>query len=169
MPKYIRRLIIAFAVFITLFLIVQQFLKPASFGELGHFRAKAIDETAAAELQYAGRLNCSSCHDSLRILKAEGLHNMLACEVCHGPGLKHALYADRFKDVPLPDSLTLQKPVERKDCAICHQMNAARTKILFDTVDNSLIRQVNALEHNYISKKTKKERKCIQCHNPHQP
>jgi hypothetical protein len=169
MPTHIRRLIIVFAVFILLFLIVQQFLKPASFGELGHYRADAIDENSAKELHYAGRLSCSSCHDSLRVLKAEGLHAMLNCEVCHGPGLKHALYADRFVGSTLPDSLLLHKPTERKDCAICHQVNAARKKILFDTIDNSLIRQVNVLEHNLISKKTQKERKCVQCHNPHQP
>jgi hypothetical protein len=169
MPKYIRRLLIAFAVFITLFLIVQQILKPVSFGELGHYRAKAIDENAAPALQYAGNLNCSGCHDSLRVMKAEGLHTLLTCEVCHGPGLKHARYAGMFQNVPLPDSLVLEKPVERKDCAVCHQTNAARTKVLFDTVDNSLVRQVNTLEHNLMSKKTKMERKCVQCHNPHQP
>jgi hypothetical protein len=169
MPTHIRRLIIVFAVFILLFLVVQQFLKPESFGELGHYRANAIDENSAKELQYAGNQNCSSCHDSLRVLKAEGLHAALTCEACHGPGLKHALYADRFIGGTLPDSLLLHKPTERKDCAICHQINAARKKILFDTIDNSLIRQVNVLEHNLMSKKTKKERKCVQCHNPHQP
>jgi hypothetical protein len=169
MPTHIRRLIIVFAVFILLFLIVQHFLKPESFGELGHYRAYAIDENSAKELLYAGKQNCSSCHDSLRALKAEGLHAALTCEACHGPGLKHSLYAGRFIGSTLPDSLLLHKPIERKDCAICHQINAARIKILFDTIDNSMIRQVNVMEHNLISKKTQKERKCVQCHNPHQP
>lgn len=169
MPQYIKRLIIVFAIFILLFIVLQQILKPVSFGALGHYRSNAIIENSAKEIHYAGFANCSNCHDTIRMEKAEGLHAILTCEVCHGPGLKHALYADKFKDDQLPDSLVLQKPTERKDCAVCHQTNAARIKILFDTVDNTLVRQVNVMEHNLMSKKTKKERKCISCHNPHQP
>jgi len=169
MPQYIKRLIIVFALFVLLFLILQQILKPVSFGELGHFRSKAIIENSVNEIHYAGFANCSSCHDTIRMEKAEGLHAMLTCEACHGPGLKHAMYAGRFAYGELPDSLVLQKPTERKDCDVCHQINAARIKIQYDTVDNTLVRQINTLEHNLMSKKTKKERKCISCHNPHQP
>jgi len=169
MPLHIKRLIIVFAVFIVLFLILQRLLKPDSFGEIGHYRTKAIEENTQAALLYAGFARCSSCHDSIRMGIAEGLHNMLACEICHGPGLKHALYAGMFIGSHLPDSLLLHKPDERKDCAVCHQINPARIKVLFDTVDNTLIRQINVMEHNLMSKKTKKERKCISCHNPHQP
>jgi hypothetical protein len=169
MPKHIKRLILVFGIFIALFILLQQILRPSSFGELGHYRSDAIEENAANELHYAGVANCSSCHDTVRLQKSAGLHAMLTCEACHGPGLKHARFAGSFTGFPLPDSLVLQKPTERKDCALCHQINAARVKILFDTIDNSLIRQVNALEHNLMSKKTKKERKCVSCHNPHQP
>jgi len=169
MPQHIKRLIIVFAIFILLFLILQQILKPVSFGELGHYRAKAIDENSEKESFYAGLANCSSCHDTIMMEKAIGGHATLTCEVCHGPGLKHALFADRFMNDQLPDSLVLQKPAERKDCAVCHEINAARIKILFDTIDNILVRQINSMEHNLMSKRTNKERKCITCHNPHQP
>jgi hypothetical protein len=169
MPQHIKRLVITFAVFIVLFLILQQILKPSSFGEIGHYRAKSIQENSNKELHYAGAENCSKCHDSLRIEKADGFHAQLKCEVCHGPGLKHALYAGNFTQSTLPDSLKLRKPNERKDCALCHQKNAARTKILFDTIDNTLIRQVNAMKHKLLDKQTKLEMKCIECHNPHQP
>lgn len=169
MPQHIKRLIAAFAIFIVLFLILQQILKPSSFGELGHFRAKSIEENVNKPLNYAGAENCSNCHDTIRIEKADGLHAQLKCEVCHGPGLKHALYAGKFKGKELPDSLKLHKPFERKDCAICHQKNAARTKILFDTIDHTMIRQVNAMKHKLLNKQTKEEMKCIECHNPHQP
>jgi hypothetical protein len=169
MPQHIRRLILVFAIFILLFLIVQHLLKPNSFGELGHYRAKAIHENTLRELHYGGSDICSKCHDSIRIEKSEGFHAKLKCEVCHGPGLKHALYADKFKNGHLPDSLVLYKPVERKNCAICHQINAARIKIAFDTIDNTLIRQVDVMKHKLLDKKTKQEQKCIKCHNPHQP
>ena len=169
MPQHIKRLILVFVVFIILFLILKHILKPVSFGNLGHYRELSIQENSMKPLQYAGAVNCSNCHDSIRLIKAEGFHAQLKCEVCHGPGLKHALYAGRFTDRQLPDSLILVKPNERRDCAICHEINAARIKITFDTINNTLVKQVNVMEHNLMSKKTKMEKKCVLCHNPHQP
>lgn len=169
MPQHLKRLVGVFAVFIILFLILHYLLTPSSFGELGHYRAKAIPENESKELHYAGSEQCSKCHEDIRKDKAIGFHAKLKCEVCHGPGLKHALYAGQFKEGQLPDSLILYKPVERKDCAICHQINVARLKIQFDTINTSMIHQVNATEHNPFDKITKVEFKCIECHNPHQP
>ncbi|HCT30315.1 MAG TPA: hypothetical protein DIW31_06200 [Bacteroidales bacterium] len=169
MPLHIKRLVFTFVGLLVFFIILQQILKPHSFGVQGHFREDAIKENTQRALQYAGKANCTKCHDSIHAEKKEGYHSTLNCEVCHGPGLKHAQYAQMFEGKELPDSLTLIKPNERKDCAICHQRNAARIKILFDTIDNTMIHQIDAMEHNLISKKTKKERRCIDCHNPHQP
>jgi hypothetical protein len=169
MPQHIKRLISAFAVFIILFLVLQQVLKPSSFGKLGHYRADAIQENAMRPLHFAGSASCTKCHEDMQTDKALGFHAQLQCEVCHGPGLKHVQYADKFKDGELPDSLKLHKPDSRKECAVCHQINAARIKILFDTIDNSMLRQVNTLKHNPVDKNTKEELRCIECHNPHQP
>jgi hypothetical protein len=169
MPQQIKSLLIVFAILIILFLVMRQILVPASFGELGHYRANSIPENAMKELHYAGAAKCTKCHDDIHLDKSLGFHAKLQCEVCHGPGLKHALYAGKFKDGSLPDSLILYKPGERKDCAICHQLNAARIKIVFDTVNNSMIHQVNTLTHNPVNKKTNEIVKCIDCHNPHQP
>ncbi len=169
MPQHLKRLISFFAILLVLFLILQQVLIPKSFGKLGHYRADAIKENLVRELQYAGSDNCTKCHDTIHIEKSEGYHKQLKCEVCHGPGLKHALYADKFKDSELPDSLKLHKPIERKECAICHQKNAARIKMQFDTIDNTMIVQIDAMKHKLLNKKTKEEQKCIKCHNPHQP
>ena len=169
MPQQIKRLISAFVFFIILFLILHQVLKPSSFGELGHYRAKSIEENKMKELRYAGSVNCSECHKEIRADKAIGLHAQLKCEVCHGPGLKHALYAGQFKTGQLPDSLVLYKPAGRNDCAICHQLNAARLKIQFDTINTSMVHQVDVMKHNLRDKKSNVEFKCIECHNPHQP
>jgi len=169
MPQQVKRLISAFAVFIVLFLIMRQVLTPSSFGELGHFRAKAIQENMVRELRYAGSVNCSKCHEDIRANKAQGPHAQLKCEVCHGPGMKHALYAGQFTNGQLPDSLVLYKPGERKDCAICHQLNAARIKIQFDTINHTMIHQIDAMKHNLADTDTNIEFKCIECHNPHQP
>jgi len=169
MPQHIRRLISAFAIVIVLFLALQQVLKPSSFGTYGHYRADAIRENADKTLQYAGSVKCSECHEEMHSDKALGFHAQLKCEVCHGPGLKHALYADKFKDGELPDSLKLHKPDQRRDCAICHEINAARVKIVFDTINNTVIHQVNTKKHNLVDKNTNEELRCIECHNPHQP
>ena len=169
MPQQIKRLIAAFTVFIILFLVLRQVLKPESFGELGHYRAKAIQENTRKELHYTVSDSCYKCHEDIRAGKAKGFHAKLKCEVCHGPGLRHSLYAGKFRDGGLPDSLKLYKPIERKDCAVCHQINAARIKILFDTINYSMIHQVNVLEHNPADTTTKEAYKCIECHNPHQP
>lgn len=169
MPQHLRRLVGLFATLLVLFLIIQHILIPKSFGKLGHYRYDAVQENTTKVLRYAGALNCTKCHDSIHIEKEEGYHRQLKCEVCHGPGLKHALYADKFKDGKLPDSLLLHKPIERNECAICHQKNAARIKIQFDTINNSMIVQIDAMNHKLLNKKTNQEQKCIKCHNPHQP
>lgn len=169
MPQHIKRLITAFGFFILLFIVLQQVLKPSSFGKLGHYRADAIPENEMRQLNYAGSAKCTKCHEDMAADKAAGLHAHLQCEVCHGPGLKHAIYADRFKDGKLPDSLLLHKPDSRKECAVCHQLNAARVKILFDTINHTLVHQVNTMKHNPVNKKTNESLKCIECHNPHQP
>jgi len=169
MPQHIKRLLAAFALVFILFLVMQQVLKPSSFGKLGHYRADAIPENEMKPLNYAGSARCTKCHEDMATDKAIGFHAQLQCEVCHGPGLKHVLYADRFKDGKLPDSLKLHKPDERIECAKCHQLNAARIKITFDTVNNTMIHQVNTLTHNPVNKKTNEALKCIECHNPHQP
>lgn len=169
MPQHIKRLIIAFAVVFLLFLVMRQVLRPRSFGEFGHYRPQAIQENMMKEMHYAGSAKCSKCHDEMHNDKALGFHAQLKCEVCHGPGLKHVLFADLFKDGKLPDSLLLNKPDQRKDCAICHEENPARIKILFDTIDNTMIHQVNTLKHNPVDRSTKESIRCIECHNPHQP
>jgi nitrate/TMAO reductase-like tetraheme cytochrome c subunit len=161
MPQHIKRLITAFILVFVLFLAMQQVLKPSSFGKLGHYRADAIPENEMKPLQYAGSARCTKCHEDMATDKAIGFHAQ--------PGLKHAQYADKFKDGKLPDSLMLHKPDERKECAKCHQLNAARIKITFDTINNTMIHQVNTLKHNPVNKKTNEALKCIECHNPHQP
>jgi hypothetical protein len=169
MPQHIKRLIGAFAVVIILFLVMQQVLRPSSFGKTGHYRAEAILENKMKDMHYAGSDKCTKCHEEMQMDKAIGFHAQLQCEVCHGPGLKHVLYADKFKDGELPDSLKLHKPDERKDCAICHQLNAARIKIVFDTINNSMVKLIDPLKHNLVDKRTNEKLKCIECHNPHQP
>jgi hypothetical protein len=169
MPQQIRRLLLAFAIFIALFLVLRYLLVPKSFGEYGHYRGASLAENAAKPIHYAGTATCSRCHNDIVEEKSRGLHAGLACESCHGPAYRHVIFADTVPGSQLPDSLSLEKPSERNDCARCHDRNLARIKIKADTLDISMVRQVDVEEHNLINRSDSTELKCIDCHNPHDP
>lgn len=145
MPLHIKRLIITFAVFIALFLVLKHYLTPKSFKEFGHYRGLAIGENEDRELKHVGSAMCANCHDVETNMKDSGSHHSIACEACHGPGYKH---------IEAPDSAKMFKPTKvREFCGKCHGQNAARPL--------SKIHQVDLKDHNT-------EYNCTKCHNPHQ-
>jgi hypothetical protein len=144
-PPQINRLLLAFAIFILLFMVARHFLRPESFGKYGHYRADALDENAMNEIHYAGQQACFECHQDIEDMKAKDVHNEIHCETCHGPGEKH---------VKSGEAADILKPSGREFCGSCHAMNAARPK--------GAITQVDLNKHN-IGKN------CLECHNPHQP
>ncbi len=169
MPQQIQRLLIAFTLFIALFLGFRYLLIPKSFGEYGHYRGQSLADNAAKPLRFAGTASCNRCHGDIVQEKSRGRHAGLACESCHGPAYKHAEFADTVPHAKLPDSLALVRPGDRKDCAVCHDMNLARVKMRSDTINISVIRQVHVAQHNLKEKGGTQELKCIECHNPHDP
>ena len=144
-PPQLKRLFLAFAIFIFIFLLVRHFLLPDSFGELGPYRADALIDNAQVEMHYAGQQICFECHQDIEDSKTMDLHSEVHCETCHGPGLKHT-ESGEAKDII--------KPATREFCGRCHNINAARR--------TETISQVDLNEHNI-------EFNCIECHNPHQP
>jgi len=152
MPPQINRLLILFAILIALFLIVRHFLVPASFGDLGHYRANSLIDNADTLLhpvKYRGVKSCEGCHDSVIALKKIGPHVNIKCETCHGPAFKH------IKN-PKTDTLLVPKtiPYTRFFCAKCHTKNKARNE--------KIIKQIDPNEHNV-------DMACTDCHNPHHP
>lgn len=144
MPPQLKTLLPFLAVFICIFLVARHFLIPESFGKYGHYRANSLDEIAALPIQYVGKTVCIDCHDDEAKLLASDAHSGLSCEVCHGPGAKHADDADNNK---------LEKPGTRNDCGKCHSINPAR-KI-------KVITQIDIKIHHI------ERGNCIDCHNPH--
>ena len=144
-PPQITRLALAFAIFITLFLVVRKLLVPDSFGEYGHYRGDALIDNTLPEIHYSGQQACFDCHQEIEDQKQTDVHKDIHCETCHGPGQKH---------VESADAADIVKPSSREFCGVCHDKNAARR---LDAVN-----QINLNEHN-----TGKE--CIECHNPHEP
>jgi len=145
MPLHVKRLIIVFAAFILLSILIRYLLIPESFGEYGHYRAASLKENSEKELRYAGEEYCIECHDDIGNLKNEGPHGNVKCEVCHGPGYKH---------VEEPEVTNIITPDGREFCGKCHSLNAAKKSIN--------VIQIDLADHNI-------ESDCIECHNPHEP
>jgi len=170
MPQHIKRLIITFVVVIALFLVVRYLLVPGSFGEYGHYRGLALAENADRPVHYSGSASCARCHEDIFNDKNKGHHSGLSCEGCHGPSYRHVLYADSAHRIKLADSLLLKRDSTRHFCAVCHEKNAARIKILFDSVNKSVVKVIEEKKHNHLyDKETHKLLNCIECHNPHDP
>jgi len=144
-PPQLSRLALAFAIFISLFLMLRHFLVPDTFGEYGHYRGASLIDNAQPEIHYSGQKACFECHQDIEDLKKQDAHKEIHCETCHGPGQKHVLSGE---------SADILKPTSREFCGRCHDMNAAKQK--------SVIKQID-LKKNNVGKN------CLECHNPHQP
>ena len=145
MPVQVQRLLIAFAIFIALFLVARHFLRPASFGQYGHYRGDALKENEDKPIKYVNmNETCVMCHDSIAAVRDSSVHKSIDCQTCHGPGNLH---------VEDPQKTNIIKEHSREFCGRCHAKNPARAKI---------IKQIDIEEHN-------KEDECITCHNSHNP
>jgi len=144
-PPQLTRLAIAFAIFISLFLVLRHFLVPDTFGEYGHYRRASLIDNALPEIHYAGQQACFDCHQDIEDLKKQDVHNDIHCETCHGPGQKHVLSGE---------AADILKPTGREFCGRCHSTNAAK--------QISAVFQIDLKKHNV-------NRNCLECHNPHQP
>jgi hypothetical protein len=144
-PSHIRRLILVFVIFISLFLVARHFLVPDTFGKFGPYRAAALDDYSGIGIFYSGQQACFECHQDVEDLKVKDVHSEIHCETCHGPGQKHCI----SKEVA-----DILKPSGREFCGSCHALNAAKQK--------NAVNQVDLSKHN-------NGKNCTECHNPHQP
>jgi len=144
-PPQVKRLAIAFAVFISLFLLLRHFLVPDTFGEYGHYRGASLIDNAKPEIHYAGQNACFECHQDIEDKKLQDVHSEIHCETCHGPGQKHVLSGE---------AADIIKPSGREFCGLCHALNVAKQKYA--------VFQVDLKKHNA-------GKNCIECHNPHEP
>ena len=144
-PPQLKRLFIAFALFISLFLFMRHILKPATFGQIGFYRGESLVDNAAIPIHYAGQSACFDCHQDIEEMKKLNKHSLIRCETCHGPGAKH---------IESSEASDIVKPAGREFCGKCHMKNAGKQK--------DAIHQINLEEHNI-------NKNCTECHNPHQP
>jgi hypothetical protein len=143
-PQQISRLLIVFAVAIAALLIMRRVMIPATFGQLGHYRAASIGENAARPIKYAGRGACNECHDDIVTIHSRARHQTVSCEACHGAAQAHIASGGEIKPVV---------PRERAFCPKCHAYDAARP---------TGFPQIDPVTHNPV-------KRCVTCHNPHEP
>jgi hypothetical protein len=141
LPPQILRLVLLTLAIVGSYLVARAFLTPASFGELGWYRANALAEIRSRTPVYAGKQACDECHSDILHKLEAGVHKTLSCESCHGACREHA----DNPDVP-PARLA------ENFCLRCHEANPSRPK---------WFNQIVAKDH-YPGK-------CTECHMPHQP
>ena len=144
MPQQVSRLVILFVLLVGGLLVARQILVPETFGELGHYRAAAVDSAKVLPVRYAGQQVCGECHDEIAEVKQVSRHRGVACEACHGPAASH---------VEAPDEVTPRVPRKRGYCPLCHGYNASRP---------TGFPQIDPTTHNPV-------KPCISCHDPHEP
>ncbi|MBS3993219.1 MAG: hypothetical protein KGZ87_05845 [Bacteroidetes bacterium] len=153
MGKLIFRLVLSFLVFVGVFMLIQDYLTPESFGKYGHYRANSLDDNKKIIPQFKGEDACASCHEDIYEKKSETvsfdddeyiLHSNLKCETCHSPKID-ARTECKIKPPKLEST--------RKMCGQCHSINASR---------KNKIKMIDMSDHNT-------EKNCVECHNPHNP
>jgi hypothetical protein len=144
MPQQLKRLLVLFAILASALLAARHFLRPATFGQRGHYRAAAVDAIVALPVRYAGREACAACHTETVALHRNARHQTVSCEVCHGPAAAHT---------EAPSDVRLSAPRERGYCPLCHGYDPSRP---------TGFPQIDPVAHNPL-------KPCITCHNPHQP
>lgn len=142
--EHLLRLAALFAAGVLVFGVARAEFVPATFGQLGHYRAKAIEEIRGKPVAYAGQGACAECHVDIVDLRAKARHKSIACESCHGPLAKHA-------ENPADVKPTL--PVATPLCTHCHAANTGKPR-RYPTVD---IKTHAGTES------------CVTCHKPHDP
>ena len=146
MPPRIVRLVLLTIAIVGSYLVARYFLTPKTFGDLGWFRASALEELANLQPVFAGKQTCVQvCHtdEGQKVLKHD--HKTLSCESCHGASLAHADKPDvpEFKPPKLGYSI----------CVRCHEFNPSRPK----------------WHHQVVLKTHYPGQKCTECHVPHMP
>jgi nitrate reductase cytochrome c-type subunit len=154
---YSRRFFLLFVLVVLLGLGVRAALKPAGFGELGHFRTAAPEEEAQRTPKLQGKMACAECHDREFEAHEKDIHYSVECEVCHGPGDEHV--KARTEGLP-QDQGRMFRELAQANCLACHRRLQARPK-LFPTID--------VTEHFALVGVADHATRCQDCHSPHEP
>jgi hypothetical protein len=140
--------------------VLQRLLRPASFGDLGPYRADSLQEIASRQPIHQGRDVCASCHLEIHRVHQKDVHWSVQCEDCHGPGHRHVAYLRDGHSAITAEQARMPKEYTLEGCLFCHRKLAARP---------SDFAQIDPGEHYEFLHVTEPATPCIACHNPHEP
>lgn len=159
---HIYRMLIALAVLGIVFLGIKALAIPESWDEERWFRRDSLKDIAQLRLHYGGNEACQTagCHDSEQAARhaeklstlASGMHQGLACEVCHGPVSEHVKDGQKIKDARVEVATQL--------CMSCHQKLTGRPQQFAQFSETEI-------HHELLNVKARAV--CRACHDPHDP
>ena len=94
LPGHAWRVVILLIAGLLALLIARASFTPETFGEIGHYRAAAVDLNSNKEIHYAGLATCSICHDDVADthlhpygdpVRDPRTGDVLRCTSCHAP------------------------------------------------------------------------------------
>ena len=116
------------------YLLLRGAVLPESYGQLGPYRAAALDEIAARPNYWQSDATCLACHANVGEQRAGSLHEAVRCAHCHGVGKTHVAQAQLAAAGP---GITISKAVawdgkldsrldlfitkDRDICLSCHE------------------------------------------------
>jgi len=137
---------------LVVFLVIRAYAVPPSFGDIGWFRADAIDEIANKSVKFSESSRCFSCHYEEYTIWGINEHKNVSCQSCHGAMASHVENPEIGAE---EDYFSLEYyKTDREFCLSCHQTDFSKPKDF---------PQVSVSEHQKVLSK------CMNCHNPHDP
>ncbi len=157
----------------TAFLIARGRMIPESFGQLGPYRADALEKIASTPSVLQNDATCLKCHVDVATERADSLHNAVACASCHGTGRDHVAQALKAADSPDltiaraekwdGDFLThidLYVTKDRAVCLVCHEDKVGMPEGF---------KKINAAKHleEMGAEAPTSRETCFECHGGH--
>ena len=118
----------------AIFQTIRTALVPASFGQLGPYRAAALETLAAAPSVFQADNVCHECHADVKEERSESLHVAVACVHCHGLARNHVAQARKAAELQdasiepakqwdgkFPSAVDLFVTKDRDTCLVCHE------------------------------------------------
>ncbi len=135
---------------LVLFIAIRTYAVPPSFGEIGWYRADAIEEIANQSIKFSDSKICFSCHYEEYTIWELNEHRNVSCQSCHGALSEHV---KNPKSKAEGDYFSLKYyGTDRDFCLSCHQKDLSKPKNF---------PQVSVSEHEKVLSR------CMNCHDPH--
>ena len=159
-PAYVWRVFTALIVVVVLGLVGQRLMRPASFGQIGHYRANSLAEIVSLEPVHQGKEVCRECHEKIWATHEKDIHFSVECEDCHGAANVHVKYHRGEVKLVSKEEAQMPKKYTLEGCLFCHRKLYSRPRTFA---------QIDPVEHYKFLGVTGDETRCTECHSPHEP